>query len=41
MYLEQISKGKVAVNWLSDPEQALDVVDANNIDVIVCDYLMP
>ena len=40
-FLEQISEGKVNINSLSDPEQALDEVDANKIDVIVCDYQMP
>ncbi len=40
-FLEQISEGKVEINYLTDSEQALDVVDANNIDVIVCDYQMP
>lgn len=40
-FLEQISEGKVDVNSLSDSEQSLDVVGANNIDVIVCDYKMP
>ena len=41
MFLEQISEGKVDINYLTDPEQALDVLDTNNFDVIVCDYQMP
>ncbi len=40
-FLEQISEGKVDISNISDSEQVLDVVDANNIDVIVCDYQMP